>query len=143
MRRAPACLLVAALVVLPGCAAGDDSDVATTSSPSPSATSTSASPTVTSASPSPTEESAEEITVTITDGKVRPKPRRVEIEQDSTVRLLVTSDVRDELHVHGYDLEEPLRAGRETTLEFVADESGIFEVETHDSGLTLLQLEVR
>ncbi len=84
-----------------------------------------------------------EISVAVTDGTVRPKPRRVEVDRDSQVRLLVTSDVDDELHVHGFDIEEPLEAGRTTTVELVADQSGIFEVETHESGLELLQLEVR
>ena len=36
------------------------------------------------------------------------------------MRLVVTSDVADELHVHGYDLEKALPAGVQTTVEFVA-----------------------
>jgi hypothetical protein len=72
-----------------------------------------------------------------------PKPRRIEVARDSQVRLLVTSDVDDELHIHGYDVEEPLEAGRTTTVELVADQSGVFEVETHEGELALLQLEVR
>ena len=79
----------------------------------------------------------------VTDGKVEPKPHRVEVAKDSQVRLIVTSDVDDELHVHGYEVEAELEAGRPTTVELVADQTGIFEVETHESELELLQLEVR
>jgi hypothetical protein len=118
-----------------GCASGDDSSDAASTSPSAAGSS--------SGSPSPAAEQATEIAVAVTDGKVEPKPRRVEVDKDSQVRLIVTSDVDDELHVHGYEVEADLEAGRPTTVEFVADQSGIFEVETHESDLELLQLEVR
>jgi uncharacterized lipoprotein YajG len=144
MHRRTASLCAAALLVIAGCASGDDTagtstttSPASTASPSPSESSGSA-----SATPGETQR-AVEISVAVSDGKVRPKPRRVEVEKDSRVRLLVTVDIDDQVHVHGYDIEEPLEAGRTTTVEFVADQSGVFEVETHDSGLALLQLEVR
>ena len=86
---------------------------------------------------------AVEIVTGVRDGKVSPKRRRIEVPLGSQVRLLVTSDVDDDIHVHGFEIEEPVEAGRTTTVEFVADEAGIFEVETHDTELELLQLEVR
>ena len=61
----------------------------------------------------------------------------------STVELQITSDVDDEVHVHGFEVEKPLDAGRATTIELTADEAGLFEVETHETELQLLQLEVR
>ena len=120
-----------------GCASGDDSEAGGTS-PSPTSGAGSG-----SSSPSADTEQAVEISVAVTDGKVEPKPRRVEVAKDSQVRLIVTSDVDDELHVHGYEVEAELEAGRPTTVELVADQTGIFEVETHESELELLQLEVR
>lgn len=77
------------------------------------------------------------------DGKVSPPIRRVKIAQGSDVRLLVTSDVDEELHVHGYDIRQDLPAGQQATLDFIADETGVFEVETEKNGLELVQLEVR
>jgi len=121
-----------------GCASGDDdSDAATTSSPSATSGGSASSGEATEA------EQAVEVSVAVTDGKVEPKPHRVEVAKDSQVRLIVTSDVDDELHVHGYEVEAELEAGRPTTVELVADQTGIFEVETHESELELLQLEVR
>jgi hypothetical protein len=144
MHRRTACICAAVLLALTGCASGEDTSgtsrttsAADTPSPSPSETSGSA-----SATPEQTEQGIE-VSVSVSDGKVRPKPRRVDVEKDSRVRLLVTSDVDDALHVHGYDIEEPLEAGRTTTVEFVADQSGVFEVETHETELELLQLAVR
>lgn len=83
------------------------------------------------------------VTASIRDGKVRPPTQRVKVTRGDTVRLELTSDVDDEVHVHGYEAEEALEAGRTTTVEFVADQAGLFEIETHEGGLVLAQLEVR
>ena len=141
MIRRGSCLLAGLVLVLAlgGCASGDDDpgDAGTTASAS-ATTGGSA-----SSSPATETEQAVEISVAVTDGKVEPEPRRVEVAKDSQVRLIVTSDVDDELHVHGYEVEAELEAGRPTTVELVADQTGIFEVETHETELELLQLEVR
>lgn len=141
-RRSSALLAAAALLTLSACGSGGESQSATTpATPSTSGTASSSPPT----SPSPTEEERDqvvEVRVSVADGKVKPATRRVEVERDSQVRLLITSDVDDDVHVHGYDIEATLEAGRTTTVELVADQQGVFEVETHDGGLTLLQLQV-
>jgi hypothetical protein len=84
-----------------------------------------------------------EVSVSVQNGEVAPKPHRVPVPEGSRVRLQVTSDVDDELHVHGFDIEEPLDAGHTTTVDLLADQPGVFEVETHESNLELLQLAVR
>lgn len=134
-------LAAATLLTLSACASGGDSQSATT----PATPSTSGAASSPSGSPSATEEERDqvvEVRVSVADGKVKPATRRVEVERDSQVRLLITSDVDDDVHVHGYDVEATLEAGRTTTVELVADQQGVFEVETHDGGLTLLQLQV-
>jgi len=83
------------------------------------------------------------VEVHITDGVVHTQSDRVDVATGEVVRLIVTSDVDDELHVHGVDQTAGLVAGEPTTTEFTIDEPGIFEVETHDSGLLLVQLSVR
>ena len=140
-RRFP--LLLAAFLVLAtaACASGGASADGPGGSGSATAGSASTSPAATPTEPEA--ESTVEISVSVTDGKVTPGVRRVDVTKDSRVRLLVTSDVDDEVHVHGYDIGESLEAGRPTMIEFVADQSGVFAVETHDGGLELVQLEVR
>ena len=83
------------------------------------------------------------ISVTITAGRADPPVGRVEVGKGSTIRLTVTSDVPDELHVHGYDRRLTLNAGTAATLEFRADVTGMFEIETHGNHLLLVQLVVR
>ncbi|MBG0829285.1 hypothetical protein HS041_16075 [Planomonospora sp. ID67723] len=83
------------------------------------------------------------VEITITGGRVSPAPGRVEAVKGHAVRLVVTSDIADELHIHGFDLTHPLEAGEPATVDFVADRTGLFEVETHESGLVLTQIAVR
>jgi hypothetical protein len=138
-RRPPAGLGVAVLLLLAACASGSDSArtavSATTTSGSPGAG-------IASGEPNPAAPVVV-VNVSVRDGKVTPKPHRVDVKLGANVRLQVTSDEDDVLHVHGYEVEEPLEAGHTTTVELTADQPGVFEVETHESELLLLQLAVR
>jgi hypothetical protein len=130
---------VAVLLLLAACASGSDSArtavSATTTSGSPGAG-------IASGEPNPAAPVVV-VNVSVRDGKVTPKPHRVDVKLGANVRLQVTSDEDDVLHVHGYEVEEPLEAGHTTTVELTADQPGVFEVETHESELLLLQLAVR
>ncbi|RAO02431.1 hypothetical protein [Micromonospora noduli] len=150
--RTPAARTVAALaaLLLAGCGQDDDPSVAT-----PSTAPTSAAPSsVTPTAPTPTATSTpsasasttavdQQITVTIVKKRVDPPTGRVTVSKGQLVRITVTSDVADELHVHGYDLGARLPAGTPGSVEFRADKTGLFEVETHESELVLFQLVVR
>lgn len=65
------------------------------------------------------------------------------VMQGDTVTLLVASDHADEMHVHGYDLEEKLQPKNATVLTFKADRSGRFTIELHHAHLELGALEVQ
>ncbi|MGW8764563.1 hypothetical protein ACWGN5_18865 [Streptomyces sp. NPDC055815] len=83
------------------------------------------------------------VTLTIAGTTVQPPPSRIELKKGERLTLRVPSDRADTLHVHGYDRELPLSPGRPATLTLTADRTGLFEVETHESGLVLTQLVVR
>ena len=83
------------------------------------------------------------ITVTIVDRVVTPPPARIDLAKGQTVRITVTSDVADMVHVHGYDKSVTLVPATAGVIEFVADQDGLFEVETHGQQLQLCQLAVR
>ncbi|MEU9862376.1 hypothetical protein AB0D99_16050 [Streptomyces sp. NPDC047971] len=94
--------------------------------------------------PTPTATAAARtVEITVTGTSVQPPPSRIELSKGERVTLRVTSDRADTLHVHGYDRELPLAAGRPASLTLTADRTGLFEVETHGSGLLLTQLAVR
>ncbi|MFF3761478.1 hypothetical protein [Streptomyces sp. NPDC002185] len=107
------------------------------SAPSSSAPSASA-----PSSPRPTDP-GRTVTLTLTGTTVEPPPSRIELKKGERLTLRVTSDRADTLHVHGYDRELPLSPGVPATLTLTADRTGLFEVETHESGLVLTQLVVR
>jgi plastocyanin len=130
---------VAVLLLLAACASGSDSAETAGSSTTASGPETAG---IASGEPDPATPVVV-VNVSVRDGKVAPKPRRVDVKLGGNVRLQVTSDEDDVLHVHGFEVEEPLEAGRTTTVELTADQPGVFEVETHESELELLQLAVR
>jgi plastocyanin len=83
------------------------------------------------------------VEVEIADGQVSTDDDRVEVRRGDTVRIVVTSDVDDEVHVHGVEQTATLVAGETATVEFTVDEAGLFEVETHEGDLLLFQLLVQ
>ena len=74
------------------------------------------------------------VEVTVTQGKVQTANDRVELPRGEPARLVVTSDVEDDLHVHGgIGFEAELHAGQPTTLDVNFDEPGVYYVELHNS----------
>jgi hypothetical protein len=82
------------------------------------------------------------VPVKVSAGKVLPPTHRVDVPLGHRVRVQVDSDVSDEVHVHGYDLKKNVAPGAPATVEFVADQPGLFEVELEAAKLQLVQLEV-
>lgn len=83
-----------------------------------------------------------EITVAYAGGQVSGDTGRVPVTSGQPVTLLVTSDVADQVHVHGVDLYQDLQPDATTTLQFQAPAAGIYEVELHDAGTVLTRLQV-
>jgi hypothetical protein len=135
--------LAGLLLVLAGCGgAGEPPESTPAGSPLPTSTVPAAS-SATPADTSPTSPDVREIEVQIADGTVRTGAETVEVSSGEAIRIVVTSDVDDELHVHGVDETAVIVADEPTSLELVFDEPGVYEVETHHGGLLLFQLQVR
>jgi plastocyanin len=83
------------------------------------------------------------IKVSVSNGKVHPADHREDVSVGDTVKLTVSSDRDDIVHVHGVNIEKPVAAGGSVTITFRVKDPGIYEVETHESDLTLLQIEAR
>ena len=67
---------------------------------------------------------------------------KVSVERGEMIRLAVSSDVDDEVHVHGYDLSKPVGPGAPVRFSFKADIEGIFEVELEQRAVPIAELEV-
>jgi hypothetical protein len=114
------------------------------------ATATESSPAATEAPPATTAEppatTAAPDTVQLDYVVVGGKPQgiaRDSVDRGQTVAITVTSDVADEVHVHGYDLMADVAPGVPATIRFEADAPGRFEIELEDTGVQVAELEVR
>lgn len=55
----------------------------------------------------------------------------IEVERGDVVRIVVTSDAPDEIHLHGYDITRNAAPGQPARFRFRADAEGAFEIESH------------
>jgi hypothetical protein len=145
----PALVITGALAVvaLSGCAGSSTSSGLAPASAAPSVSpSAASSPTAVAASvsPSPAAPAVDQtIRITYAKGKVSGVGTRVKVKQGSTVALVVTSDVADEVHLHGYDKHVDVPKGGTVTLVFKATLSGVYEVELEALKHRLVLLQVQ
>jgi hypothetical protein len=145
--RALAASALALVLPLAACAGTDaDADPAASGS-SASGSSTSPAPGTSTAAPEGTGDATpapagRRIEVQVAGGQVSGDIGRVPVAVGEEITLVLTSDVADEAHVHGYDLSADLQPGTPAELTFPATIPGVFEVELHEAGTVLLTLQV-
>jgi hypothetical protein len=136
-------LLLAAGLTLSAC--GDDAD--TTAEPTP--TTASATPSETPSEEPESEEPEPEpepegtvVVVTIDGDRIEPNGASIEADLDEPVVLAITSDRAGELHVHSTPEQfvEFRKGSHEYELTF--EQPGVVEVEDHDTGFVIAQLQV-
>ena len=99
-------------------------------------------------------------TTQTTEDKPKPKPKpkvtnieveggqpvggvkEIKAEKGDTVRIDVTSDQADELHLHVYDVEKELQPGEKTRLQFKANIEGVIELELHESEQQIAEITI-
>ena len=87
-------------------------------------------------------DAAQTIMVSAVGGAPEGGVQRVQADIGSVVALMVTSDIAEEVHVHGYDILRAVSDGHPAHFAFNAEIPGVFEVEFEGSGRLLLQLQV-
>ncbi len=85
---------------------------------------------------------SEPVALEFAGGEVVGGVETIEVTSGEEVTMTVTSDVQEELHVHGVDLYEDLPPGEEVEVTFTPEAEGIFEIELHGSGTQIANLEV-
>lgn len=147
----------AALAVLALTACTDDGSPSASPSPSTAPPTASATPSATPAvhsSPTPTwpagcasppalTPGATVIRATVAGGQVSPPRRTYDVKLKSVVRLLVTADVADEVHLHSYDRHAGTKPGCPAHIDFEAGIAGTVEVELEDAGLHLFDIRAK
>lgn len=138
MRRSiTVCLAaLAAMAFLVAACGGNGSSTtgATTSATTTSETATNATPPP--ANPSKT------IRIVVKDGKVVGGLNKTTVDKNTNVTVIVSADVSDEVHIHGYDLMKDVAPGKPAKITFVANIPGRFEMELESRGLQISDFEV-
>jgi hypothetical protein len=83
------------------------------------------------------------VTIAVRAGRVIGGIRRATVPRGALVELLVTADVADEVHLHGYDISRDVAPGAPARLRFKATTSGRFEVELEQRQLQIAEITVR
>ena len=82
------------------------------------------------------------ISVKVRGGKATGDTGKVTVPLGSPVVISVSSDVADEIHVHGYERTVKVPAASTASVVFTANKPGTFEVELENPQVPLLQLQV-
>jgi hypothetical protein len=106
-------------------------------------------PTTTTTSPMPPQPpppqpqpTVETIRIVVRGGAVQGGLQRPSVKKGEQVRLIVSADVSDEVHLHGYDLSKDVSPGHPVTIAFRATIAGRFEIELEDRKFQIAELEV-
>ncbi|HEU5143246.1 MAG TPA: hypothetical protein VFU04_08825 [Solirubrobacterales bacterium] len=81
-------------------------------------------------------------TIVVRNGAPVGGVQELSFEAGERIRFDVRSDSADELHVHGYDVERALPAGKTVRVDFPASIEGLFEAELHESGEQIAELRI-
>ena len=69
--------------------------------------------------------------IQIRGGQVVAGPADIQVKKGDPVQIVLSSDAHDDIHLHGYDIEQPVEPGKPARFSFTADIEGIFELESH------------
>jgi FtsP/CotA-like multicopper oxidase with cupredoxin domain len=64
-------------------------------------------------------------------GEVAGGVKEIQAARGDTVRIVISSDAPDELHLHGYDIEREAAPGQPARFRFKANAEGEFVLESH------------
>jgi len=81
-------------------------------------------------------------TIRISAGEPVGGVRKLTFKEGGTIRFRVTDDAEDEVHLHGYDIEEPVGPGKAASFSVPATITGRFEVELHESATPIAEVTV-
>jgi hypothetical protein len=130
-------VVLAALLVAAGCGGDEGSPPVTTAvettvetSPPPPA-------------PAPTPAQPKTVVLVVEQGRPRGGIQRPRLEQGAKIVLVIRSDLGEAVHVHGYDIDRPIRPGTPLRIPLTLTIAGRFEVELHDPDALLAVLEVQ
>ena len=83
------------------------------------------------------------MTIVVQDGASVGGIERLSVDKGDKVTLVVSADLVEEVHLHGYDLSADVAPGKKARIVFEATVPGRFEIELEERGIQIGELEVR
>jgi len=136
-----ASVCVLAAVALAGC--GSDDGESASSTDATTAAETTTTDTTTSETTTTEADTPTVVRITVVDGQPQDGIVRKTVTKGDQVVLVVTSDVADEIHFHGYDISRDVEAGGTVRLPFEATIPGRFEAELESRGVQIADITVQ
>ena len=82
------------------------------------------------------------VVIRVSGGKPLGGVRKIEASHGERIAFRVSSDVADEVHVHGYDLHRDVAPGSTAAFSFAASIEGVFEVELENRAEQIAEVRV-
>jgi hypothetical protein len=83
------------------------------------------------------------VSITAVNGRPVGGIKRPTVKNGQTLRIVVRTNVGNQVHLHGYNIEKKVTKGVPTVIQFVAKVQGRFELELHPMDALLAQLTVK
>jgi len=115
---------------------GEPTATPTATTAGPTGTTTTVTPLPQPPSPQP----PAQVRITVRNGTPDGGVRRVTVAKGRRVTLVVTSDVADHVHLHGYDVMRDVAPGRPARIAFLATIVGTIEAELEDAGVQIASI---
>jgi|SRR5947209_13625316 len=80
--------------------------------------------------------------IVVKGGKPVGGVKKIVVNKGQPVRFVVTSDVSDEIHVHGYNFHKDVKAGGSVAFDFPATIDGVFVIELEGRSEQIASLQV-
>jgi hypothetical protein len=141
VRTLAAAALACLALVAAGC--GDDETASpTTTQADQTETAPAETPTPAAArTPTPVPPQVTTFTIVVQQGRPQGGIKTFTVKQRDRVALVVHSDTGTSVHLHGYNIERPLKNGT-GSIRFTANVPGRFEIELHETDALLGNLQV-
>jgi cupredoxin-like protein len=83
--------------------------------------------------------------IEIKNGRAVGGIKKIVVQKDQPIRIVVSVDKPQPVHLHGYSIEKEIKPGKPATYSFRAKNEGAYEMESHASNqkVAILRVEPR
>jgi FtsP/CotA-like multicopper oxidase with cupredoxin domain len=140
-RTLTAAALACLALVAAGCGGNDSAAPTTTQAEQTTTVETTPAETTPAETPTPNASHLTTFTIVVEQGRPQGGIETFTVKKGDRVAIVTRSDTGESVHLHGYNIERPLKNGR-SVIGFTANVPGRFEIELHETDVLLGNLQV-